>query len=94
MSAQTSTTTSGVGKAIVSCVVQDGFDVGVDDITSKDDLLSHLLGEVQRLGRKAMALPDDTPNEIWDKEEVEKAAANVKGREVVSASCQLLCPRS
>lgn len=83
---QTSTTTPGVGKAIVSRVAQDGFRVGVDDITSKDDLLRHFLGEVQQLGRKAMALPDDTSNQIWDKEEVEEAAANVEGPEVVSAS--------
>jgi hypothetical protein len=79
MSAQTSTTTSGVGKAIVSRVAQ----VGVDDITSKDELLSHLLGEVQQLGRKAMVLPHDASNEIWDKEEVEQAAANLEGPEVM-----------
>ena len=86
MSAQTSTTTSGVGKAVVSRVAEDRFDVGVDDITSKDVLLSHLLGEVQQLGRKSMALPDDTSNETRDKEEVREAAANVEGPEVVSAS--------
>jgi NAD(P)-dependent dehydrogenase (short-subunit alcohol dehydrogenase family) len=90
MSAQTSTTTSGVGKAIVSRVAQ----VGVDDITSKDELLSHLLGEVQQLGRKAMVLPHDASNEIWDKEEVEQAAANLEGPEVVSVSSQCLCSRS
>ena len=86
MSAQTSTTTSGVGKAVVSRVAGNCFDVGVDDITSKDVLLGHLLGEVQQLGRKSMALSDDTSNKIRDKEEVEEAVANVEGQEVVSAS--------
>ena len=85
MSTQTSTTTSGVGKAIVSRVAKNCFDVGVDDITSKDVLLSHLLGEVQQLGRKSMVLPDDTSNELRDKEEMEEAAVNVEGPEVVSA---------
>lgn len=86
MSAQTSTTTSGASKAIVSRVAKNCFDVGVDDITSKDVLLSRLLGEVHQLGRISMAVPDDTSNEIRDKEEVEEAAANVEGPEVVSAS--------
>jgi len=53
----------GMGRAIALRLAEDGFNVGINDIASKQDFLSSLAEEIAAKGRKACILPADVSKE-------------------------------
>ncbi|THU84964.1 acetoin reductase family protein [Dendrothele bispora CBS 962.96] len=53
----------GMGRAIALRLADDGFDVGVNDVLSKKDLLLGLVEEIKAKGRKGCILPADISKE-------------------------------
>ncbi|KAJ7217020.1 hypothetical protein GGX14DRAFT_601734 [Mycena pura] len=53
----------GIGRAIALRLAADGLDVGVADLPTKHAALSGLVGEIEALGRKALAIATDVSKE-------------------------------
>ncbi|THU84963.1 short chain oxidoreductase [Dendrothele bispora CBS 962.96] len=53
----------GIGRALALRLADDGFNVGVNDVSSKKDLLMKLVEEINAKGRKACILPADISKE-------------------------------
>lgn len=74
----------GIGRAIALRLAADGLDVAVDDLPSKSDGLQQVVKEIEKLGRKAIALTLDITKEEEVKKMVEKTVADLGRLDVVS----------
>src|SRR6266478_3509413 len=75
---------SGIGEGIAMCMAREGADVAIPDI--QDGNAQHVAREVQKLGRKAIAMPfTNNSEEDWDR----TYAVNLKS---VFLTCKALAP--
>jgi NAD(P)-dependent dehydrogenase (short-subunit alcohol dehydrogenase family) len=73
----------GIGRAIALRLAADGFDVAVDDLPDKNDSLNTVVEEIQRLGRKAVAVVSDVSKEDEVKAMVESTVSALGRLDVV-----------
>jgi NAD(P)-dependent dehydrogenase (short-subunit alcohol dehydrogenase family) len=73
----------GIGRAIALRLAADDFDVAVDDLPDKNDSLNTVVEEIQRLGRKAVAVVSDVSKEDEVKAMVESTVSALGRLDVV-----------
>jgi NAD(P)-dependent dehydrogenase (short-subunit alcohol dehydrogenase family) len=49
----------GIGRGIALRLADDGFDVAINDIASKKDVIDGVVAEIQHKGRRSLAVPAD-----------------------------------
>ncbi|RDB30309.1 Diacetyl reductase [(S)-acetoin forming] [Hypsizygus marmoreus] len=76
----------GIGRAIALRLAADGLDVAVDDIPSQLPLLEEVVAEVQKLGRKAIALTYDVSKEEDVQAMVDKTVSDLGRLDVMVAN--------
>ncbi|KAI0072202.1 NAD(P)-binding protein [Panus rudis PR-1116 ss-1] len=76
----------GIGKAIALRLAQDGIDIAVNDIQSKEDEIVKLASEIEALGRKAVAVPADVSDETQVKAMVDRAVEFLGSLDIMVAN--------
>jgi NAD(P)-dependent dehydrogenase (short-subunit alcohol dehydrogenase family) len=74
----------GIGRGIALRLADDGFDVAINDIASKKDVIDSVVAEIQRKGRRSLAVPADVAVDGEVKEMVATVVKNLGGLDVVS----------
>lgn len=74
----------GIGRAIALRLASDGLDIAIDDIPSKAALLDGVVEEIQKLGRKAIALKYDVTKDEEVKAMVDDTVTRLGRLDVVN----------
>jgi len=78
----------GIGRAIAIRFAANGLDVAIDDLPSKLELLQDVVGEIEKMGRKALPLTFDVTREEEVNQMVEKTVSKLGRLDVV---CRTIC---
>ncbi|KAL0061208.1 hypothetical protein AAF712_011967 [Marasmius tenuissimus] len=81
----------GIGKAIAIRLAQDGFDIALNDISSKEEQLKAVEKEIAKVGRRTAIVHADVSSESEVKEMVEKVVEVLGGLDVMVANAGI-CP--
>ena len=73
----------GIGRAVAQRLAEDGIDVAVNDISSKEEQLNEVVEELRKKGRRAIAVPGDVSAEADVIAIVEKAAKELGSVDIV-----------
>lgn len=76
----------GIGRAISLRLADDGFDVAVNDISSKQAELESLVEQIKAKGRKSHMVTADVSQEEQVKDMIESTVKNLGGLDVVRIS--------
>ena len=76
----------GIGRCIALRLARDGFDIALNDISSKRDQLRAVADEVEVIGRKSLLVPADVTVEEEVKGMVQEVVKGLGGLDVVSTS--------
>lgn len=77
----------GIGKAIALRLASDGFNIAINDIPSKEELLNEVAKEIRdRYGKKTAVVPCDVSEEGPVKEMIAKTAEVLGGLDVMVAN--------
>lgn len=82
----------GIGRAIALRLADDGFDVAVNDVASKKDLLEELSKEIEEKGRKAIVAAADVSVESEVQAMVELTVKELGGLDVVGFAAISVLP--
>ncbi|KAF8601102.1 NAD(P)-binding protein [Ceratobasidium sp. AG-I] len=80
----------GIGRAIALRLAADGIDVAVNDISAKQDELEKLVGEIEVIGRKAIAVPADVSKEVEVQAMVKQTVDVLGGLDVMVANAGIV----
>lgn len=80
----------GIGRAIALRLASDGLDVAVNDIPDKLDELKKLVGEIEAIGRKAIAVPGDVSKEAEVQAMVKQTVEVLGGLDVMVANAGIV----
>jgi len=76
----------GIGRAIAIRFASEGLDVAIDDLPSKSELLQDVVGEIEKLGRKALPLTFDVTREEEVNQMVGKTVSELGRLDVMVAN--------
>ncbi|KAF9002954.1 NAD(P)-binding protein [Cyathus striatus] len=84
----------GIGKAIVIRLANDGFDIGLTDLSTDEQVkkLEATAEEVRKIGRKAIVVPGDVTSEAEVEKLIKDVVAELGGVDVMVANagiCEL-----
>ena len=79
----------GIGKAIAIRLAEDGFDVAINDIASKKDMIDNVVDELRVIGRKSIAVPADVAVDGEVKNMVATVVKELGGLDVVGGASNL-----
>ena len=82
----------GIGRCIALRLARDGFDIALNDISSKRDQLRAVADEVEKIGRKSLLVPADVTVEEEVKGMVQEVVKGLGGLDVVSTSSRTRIP--
>lgn len=74
----------GIGRSIALRLAKDGFDIALNDISSKRDQLRAVADDVEKLGRKSLLVPADVTVDEQVKGMVQEVVKELGGLDVVS----------
>ncbi|KZT70393.1 NAD(P)-binding protein [Daedalea quercina L-15889] len=80
----------GIGLKIALRLADDGLDVAVNDIPSKQAQLEEVVSQIKAKGRRAIAVPGDVSVEEDVRSMIDKVAAELGGLDVLVANAGLL----
>ncbi|KAJ7672448.1 hypothetical protein DFH06DRAFT_979511, partial [Mycena polygramma] len=80
----------GIGRAIATRLAADGLDVAVNDLPDKIDSLNAVVEEIQRLGRRAIAVTANVSEEEEVKTMVESTVSALGRLDVMVANAGVL----
>jgi NAD(P)-dependent dehydrogenase (short-subunit alcohol dehydrogenase family) len=80
----------GIGLAIALRLASDGLDIAVNDIPSKAGLLDKVVNEIQKTGRRAIAIPGDVAKDEEVRNMVDITVAELGRLDVVRSGEFLL----
>jgi NAD(P)-dependent dehydrogenase (short-subunit alcohol dehydrogenase family) len=75
-----------LGKAIVSQLAEDGYDIALNDVPKNNSALESLAEDVRKRGRKAIVVIGDVTVESEVKKLVETTTEKLGGLDVVSTT--------
>ncbi len=78
-----------LGKAIVSRLAEDGYDIALHDVPKNNNALESLAQDVRKKGRKAIVVVGDITVESDVKNLVETTIETLGGLDIVSATVPL-----
>lgn len=78
-----------LGKAIVSQLAEDGYDIALNDVPKNNSALESLADDVRKKGRRAIVVIGDITVESEVKELVETTTEKLGGLDVVSTTFRL-----
>ena len=73
----------GIGLGIAQRLAEDGIDVVVNDIASKQEQLSKVVEELRKKGRRAIAVPGDVSSEANVASMVDKSVKELGSVDIV-----------
>ncbi|EJD06782.1 NAD-binding protein [Fomitiporia mediterranea MF3/22] len=76
----------GIGQAIALRLADDGIDVAVNDIQSKQNQINNVIEQIRKKGRRAIAIPGDVAVETDISAMVEKTAQELGGVDIMVAN--------
>jgi NAD(P)-dependent dehydrogenase (short-subunit alcohol dehydrogenase family) len=76
----------GIGRGIALRLARDGFDIALNDVSSKRDQLRAVADDVERIGQKSVLVPADVTAEEEVKGMVQEVVKGLGGLDVVSTS--------
>ena len=76
----------GLGRSSALRLARDGFDIALNDVSSKRDQLRAVADDVKKLGRKSVLVPADVTAEEEVKRMVQEVVEGLGGLDVVSTS--------
>jgi len=88
----------GIGRGIALRLAKDGFDIALNDVSSKRDQLRAVEEDIERIGRRTCLVPADVTSEGDVKGMVQAASEELGGLDVVSPTAHSrrltsnLCP--
>ena len=74
----------GIGRGIALHLARDGFDISLNDISSKRDQLCAVANDIDKIGRRTHLVPADVSTEGEVKGMVQGATEGLGGLDVVS----------
>ena len=80
----------GIGYSIAQRLADDGIDVAVNDIASKSDQINKVVDEIQKKGRRAIAIPGDVSIEADVISMVEKTVHDLGCLDIVRTILMIL----
>ncbi|KAN0082477.1 hypothetical protein V8E55_008272 [Tylopilus felleus] len=76
----------GIGRGIALRLAKDGFDVALNDVPSKRELLRIVADDIEKIGRRTLLVPADVSVEREVKEMVQDACKELGGLDVMVAN--------
>ncbi|KLO05884.1 NAD-binding protein [Schizopora paradoxa] len=76
----------GLGRSIALQLAKDGVDVAVNDLASKQELLSEVVREIQGIGRRGIAIPADVTSEDEVKGMIKRVADEMGSVDIMIAN--------
>ncbi|KAN0082426.1 hypothetical protein V8E55_008221 [Tylopilus felleus] len=76
----------GIGRSIALRLAKDGFDIALNDISSKRDQLRAIADDVEKLGRKSLLVPADVTVDEQVKGMVQEVVKELGGLDVMIAN--------
>ena len=73
----------GIGYAIAQRLADDGIDVAINDIASKQKQIDSVVEEIRKKGRRAIAIPGDVSSEAEVIAMVQKTASELGSVDIV-----------
>jgi NAD(P)-dependent dehydrogenase (short-subunit alcohol dehydrogenase family) len=80
--------TQGIGRSIALRLAKDGFDIALNDVTTKHKQLTAVATEIESLGRKTCIVPADVSEEDQVKHMVDSPVERLGGLDVVCPQTQ------
>ena len=74
----------GIGRGIALRLARDGFDIALNDVSSKHDQLRAVADDIQKIGRRSHLVPADVTVDGEVKGMVQRATEELGGLDVVS----------
>lgn len=75
----------GLGRSIALRLARDGFDIALNDVSSKRDQLRAVADDIEKIGRRTLLVPADVTVDEQVKGIVQDIARELGGLDVVSA---------
>ncbi|EJD06784.1 NAD-binding protein [Fomitiporia mediterranea MF3/22] len=82
----------GIGQAIALRLADDGIDIAVNDIQSKQNQMDNVVEQIRKKGRRAIGIPGDVTLEADIAALVEKAAQELGGVDIMVANAGIFQP--
>ncbi|KAJ8593323.1 short chain oxidoreductase [Rhizopogon salebrosus TDB-379] len=82
--------TQGIGRSIALRLAKDGFDIALNDVTTKHKQLTAVATEIEGLGRKTCIVPADVSEEDQVKHMVDSSVERLGGLDVMVANAGVL----
>lgn len=73
----------GIGRSIALRLARDGFDIGLNDVSSKSDQLRAVANDIEKIGRRTHLVPADVTIEGEVKGMVQGVTEQLGGLDVV-----------
>jgi NAD(P)-dependent dehydrogenase (short-subunit alcohol dehydrogenase family) len=83
----------GIGRGIALRLAKDGFDIALNDVSSKRDQLRTVADDIKKIGRRTLLVPADVTVEEEVKGMVQDVSRELGGLDVVSNPCYTLIKR-
>ena len=78
----------GIGRGIALRLARDGFDIALNDVSSKRDQLRVVEEDIEKIGRRTCLVPADVTSEGDVKRMIQGASEKLGGLDVVSSTPQ------
>ena len=80
----------GLGRSIALRLARDGFDIALNDVSSKSDQLRAVADEIKEVGRRTLLVPADVIVDGEVRGMVQDVVNELGGLDVVSTTCATL----
>lgn len=74
---------SGIGRAVAIAYAREGADVAINYLPAEQEDAETVIGQIERAGRKAVAIPGDISNEQFCGEMVQRAVRELGGLDIL-----------
>ena len=78
----------GLGQSIALRLARDGFDIALNDVSSKRDQLRAVADNIEKIGRRTLVVPADVTVDQEVKEMIQDVVKELGGLDVVSTAAR------